>query len=96
MAATVGIRELRQRLSAYVRRVKRGEAFVVTERGREVAHLVPAPAFADPIERLVVERGASAPRGDLLEHAHPRPRRPDEGPTPISDALEAVREERLP
>lgn len=41
MARTVAVRELRQNLSKYLRRVKEGETLTVTERGREVARLVP-------------------------------------------------------
>lgn len=78
MAPEVGVRELRQNLSKYLERVKRGEALTVTERGREVARLVPseAGAYAEvatrfgatiPTERLerVAERdrGASTPAG---------------------------------
>ena len=37
----VGIRELRQNLSVYLRRVAAGERFVVTERREPVAELVP-------------------------------------------------------
>lgn len=37
----VGIRELKNRLSAYVRRVEAGDVIVVTDRGRVVAELVP-------------------------------------------------------
>ncbi len=40
-AARVGVRELRQNLSVYLRRVKEGEALEVTERDRTVARLVP-------------------------------------------------------
>lgn len=36
---TVGIRELKNRLSEYVRRVRAGEAVLVTDRGRVVAEL---------------------------------------------------------
>jgi prevent-host-death family protein len=39
--ANVGVRELRQNLSKYLRRVKNGESLTVTERGREVARVVP-------------------------------------------------------
>ncbi len=35
----VGIRELKNRLSEYVRRVRAGEEFLVTDRGRVVAEL---------------------------------------------------------
>ena len=38
---TVGIRELKNRLSAYVRRVQAGDVVLVTDRGRVVAELVP-------------------------------------------------------
>ena len=38
---TVGIRELKSRLSHYVRRAEAGEVVVVTDRGRVVAELRP-------------------------------------------------------
>ncbi len=44
---TVGIRQLRDRLSYYLRRVKAGERLVVTERGKSVAVLSP------PVEKAV-------------------------------------------
>ncbi len=40
--STVGIRQLRDRLSHYLRRVKTGERLVVTERGKSVAVLSPS------------------------------------------------------
>lgn len=39
---TAGVRELKNRLSMYLDRVKRGERITVTQRGRPVAELVPA------------------------------------------------------
>jgi prevent-host-death family protein len=93
MASTVGIRELRQSLSKYVARAKRGEAFSVTERGREVARLVPAPPYDDPVGRLVVERGAVPADGDLLAHGPPLDPPAGAGPRPASDALELERRE---
>jgi prevent-host-death family protein len=65
MAASVGVRELRQNLSRYLDQVKQGESFVVTERGREVARLTPSGPPDSAIARLVAERGATMPRGDL-------------------------------
>ena len=44
---TVGIRELRNRLSAYVRKVEAGDVVLVTDRGRVVAELVP-PGWQRP------------------------------------------------
>jgi antitoxin (DNA-binding transcriptional repressor) of toxin-antitoxin stability system len=48
---TVGIRELKSRLSAYVRRARRGEVIRVTDRGEVVAELRP-PSLAQnvPVE----------------------------------------------
>ncbi len=43
MPKRVGIRELRQNLSVYLRRVEEGETLEVTERGRAVAVLGPLP-----------------------------------------------------
>ena len=42
--AQVGVRELKNRLSRYLKRVQDGEEIIVTERGRSVARLVPAKA----------------------------------------------------
>jgi prevent-host-death family protein len=38
---TVGIKELKAKLSSYVDRAARGEMIVITEHGREIALLVP-------------------------------------------------------
>ncbi len=47
----IGIRELRQRASDYLRRVEAGETIEVTDRGRPIALLTPIPK-ASPVERL--------------------------------------------
>lgn len=39
----VGIRELRARLSEYLKRVERGEIIGVTNQGRRIAQIVPVP-----------------------------------------------------
>lgn len=39
---TVGVRELKNRLGYYLRAIRQGRAFVVTDRGKPVARLVPA------------------------------------------------------
>jgi len=44
---TVGIRELKNKLSAYVRKVEAGDVVLVTDRGRVVAELVP-PGWQRP------------------------------------------------
>lgn len=72
--ARVGVRELRQNLSVYLRRVARGESLQVTEHGRAVAMLSPLPATATPLERLIAARRATVPRGDLRELGVPHGR----------------------
>jgi len=44
MAETkVGLRELKNKLSEYVRRVEAGETITITDRGNEVAWIIPKP-----------------------------------------------------
>jgi len=91
---SVGVRELRQNLSRYLVKVKEGESFVVTERGREVARLSPSGPADSPVARLVAERGATMPRGDLLSRARESDTQPAVGP-PSLQVLDELREERL-
>jgi prevent-host-death family protein len=91
---SVGVRELWQNLSRYLVQVKEGESFAVTERGREVARLTPSGPADSPIARLVAERGATMPRGDLLERIDGVDR-PPAGPPYSEQILVELREERL-
>lgn len=91
---SVGVRELRQNLSRYLVKVKEGESFVVTERGREVARLSPSGPADSPIARLVAERGATMPRGNLLDRVGALDR-PPAGPPFSDEILDELREERL-
>lgn len=86
----VGIREMRQNLSVYLRRVQKGETLEVLDRGRPVALLTPLPTPGSILDRLVAEGRASAPTGDLLELGPPggKPSRT------LSEALQSVREDR--
>jgi prevent-host-death family protein len=59
----VGIRELKMRLSEYVRRAARGEEIAVTVRGREVAFLVPVTRERRALKRLVDDGRARMPVG---------------------------------
>jgi prevent-host-death family protein len=63
----VGVRELRQNLSVYLRQILDGHTFEVTDRGRPVALLVPLPTASTPLQRLIASGRASAPKGDLLD-----------------------------
>jgi len=55
---TVGLRELKNRLSEYVREVRAGETVLVTDRGEVVAELLPPGQGA-------VDRGATPGLEDL-------------------------------
>jgi prevent-host-death family protein len=65
---TVAVRELKNRLSEYLRKVKAGERVVITERGRAVAVISAAePPVDEGIEAMVRENVArwsgGKPRG---------------------------------
>ncbi len=51
---SVGVRELRQNLSVYLRRVEAGEKLRVTDRGRIVAALVPLRENESFLDRLAL------------------------------------------
>jgi prevent-host-death family protein len=91
MYETVGVRELRQHLSAYLRRVREGERLIVTERNRPVAELVPLGREHPGLRRLVAEGRVVAPaRAKPLDFSPVRVG----GARPGTRALEAVRGER--
>lgn len=50
----VGVRELKNSLSRYLRRVREGETIVVTDRGRPVARIVPT-GVPEHIAKLIAE-----------------------------------------
>jgi prevent-host-death family protein len=87
----VGVRELRQNLSVYLRRVKKGEALEVKERGQRVAVLVPAGAKSTALDRLVAAGRATRAGGDLLALGKPLGKRSSRR---ASRALGKLREER--
>jgi len=91
MAERAGIRELRQNLSRYVERVKRGESIEVTEHGRLVAVLAPAADRESELASLA-HRGLAvrAPRLELSSLG--RPPRPRRGNPLPSETLAALRD----
>jgi len=94
MAERVGVRELRQNLSRWLRRVENGESFEVTERGKPVAHLGPLHPDDDVIARLVREgKIARVAKGNLADLPLPPPAR--EGEISISEALQEIREDKI-
>jgi prevent-host-death family protein len=90
MSETVGIAELRQNLSKYLRKVAEGERLVVTDRNRPVAELGPPATTGSRLDQLIAEGKVKPPKrkGGLVE-----PLKFDLGddPEPLSRALEEVR-----
>jgi prevent-host-death family protein len=72
---SVGIREIKNRLSEYLRIVAGGEVVLVTDHGRVVAQLAPPPAFAPPPleEDEALRRLAAAGKLRLPEGRIPSP-----------------------
>ncbi len=72
----VGVRELRQNLSRYLKQVKEGASLEVTEHGRVVARLSPAgESVSEAYAALAAEHGAQLPSASLSEMIAGRPRR---------------------
>ena len=89
----VGIRELRQNLSVYVRRVREeGKAYEVTERGEPVARLTPLTERpASIIEQMIADgriTPAKRPWSEL-----PPPVKLPEGGRSLSEILQEMRDE---
>lgn len=87
---SVGVAELRQNLSQYLRRVERGERLVVTDRNRPVAELGPPPATGAALDRLIVEGRVSRP----LRRGLPEPLKLAGDPHALSRALDEIRGDR--
>jgi prevent-host-death family protein len=88
MATRMGVRELRDHLTATLRRVRAGETIEVTHHGTPVAILAPVPA--DRIDQLVA--GGDVVLGKPLRG--PLRRYAVTGETSASQAIEEDRGER--
>jgi prevent-host-death family protein len=84
----VNVRELRQNISKYLRRVLQGERLRVLSRGRPVAILGPLTDGSGAVARLIAE-GRLAPARGRVDELGP-PLEVGRGMT-ISDALEEQR-----
>lgn len=71
MKNSVGVRELRQNLSQYLRRVEKGETLEVLDRGKPVAVLAPLPEARNAVERLLASGRATPARLDLTSLGPP-------------------------
>lgn len=90
MDRAVGVAELRQNLSRYLRRVEQGERLLVTDRNRPIAELGPPPSTGAALDRLIADGKVARP----IRHGLPAPLRMDGGPRALSRALDEIRGER--
>ncbi len=89
----VGVRELRQNLSVYLRRIAQGERLIVTERRRPVAVISPLPEQQSMLEWLIATGEVSEAVGDILDF-DPLPADPA-NPTTLTQEILKDREDRL-
>ncbi|MGH7806360.1 MAG: type II toxin-antitoxin system Phd/YefM family antitoxin [Candidatus Binatia bacterium] len=79
---TVGIRELKNQLSRFVARVRRGQEVTVTDRGAAVAKLVPLTSDHRAMDRLIAEGLVEPAPGRRTRRTRgPRVRLRGRGPT---------------
>ncbi len=83
----IGVRELRQHASEYLRMVKAGETIEITERGEPVAILQALPPES-PYQRMVREGRIRPASGNALDV---EPLQPLPGVPTLSEALEEER-----
>jgi len=82
---SVGVRELRDNLSEYLRRVREGELLVITDRGQPVGELGPAAAGRNVQRaRALARRGAASWSGGKPKGL---PRAPQPRAGLVSDAV---------
>jgi len=88
--ATVGIRELKAQLSAYVQRVKAGDTVVITERGKAVGRIVPMERSVEERLQDLIAAGVVEWNGQKLEPMAPVAK--THGPITVADLLLEDRE----
>ncbi|MGI8998470.1 MAG: type II toxin-antitoxin system Phd/YefM family antitoxin [Candidatus Limnocylindria bacterium] len=89
----IGIRELRQNASEYVRRAEAGETIEVTDRGRPVARLAPLPKAESILDRLIAEGKATPATRSWRTLPPPAP--PTPGARPLSEIVDELREDKV-
>ena len=63
---TVGIRDLKARLSEYLRLVRKGQIIVITDHGRQVGRILPIEEDLDENIQVLIQAGAVAWNGKKL------------------------------
>ncbi len=67
----VGVRDLKNRLSKYLREVKKGRSIVITERGKPIGQIIPKTSSMDDRVEMMINAGFLEWNGKKLEHYEP-------------------------
>jgi prevent-host-death family protein len=86
----VGTRELKSKLSEYMRRVKAGEVITVTEHGKTIGQIVPMKATTEERLLSMVATGQAEWNGQKLKSYQPKA--VNKGTRPLSDLVTDDRE----
>lgn len=87
---TVGVRDLKARLSEYLRRVRSGQTIVITDHGQVVGRILPAGRSLEERLKSLQEAGLLAWNGQRLEPIQPPA--VNRGPRNVSDLIAEMRE----
>lgn len=68
---TVGVRDLKARLSEHLRRVRNGQPIVITDHGQVVGRILPADQPSEERLRALQEAGLLAWNGQALDAIDP-------------------------
>jgi prevent-host-death family protein len=71
METTVGIRDLKARLSEYMRGVKNGQSIVITEHGKPVGRILPMETSLEERVKVLQKAGLVAWNGEKLPRIKP-------------------------
>ncbi len=88
----VGVRELRQNLSVYLRRIAQGETLRVTDHGHPVALLTPLRDTGEPVLDRLEAEGRLDQRAPRRTGLLPKPAARTPGARPLSEILLEERE----
>lgn len=89
-ALYVGVRELKNRLSEYLREVKKGRSIIITQWGKPIGMITPRTSKVEDRMERMVEAGLVAWNGKMLEQIEPAG--VNRSPQMVSDVLVELRE----
>jgi len=86
----VGVKELKSRLSHYLREVKKGRSIIITERGKPIGQIIPRDTSLQDRITMLMKAGLVEWNGEKLQSIKPVAR--NRSSRQISDLLVDMRE----